>query len=596
MSQAVKSRDTTEHPKPRQKPGAACEECRRRKLRCDRRQPQCRLCEASGVECQVITARQSRGPKRGYLKVLQDRIAALEGALLQHQSTINLSGPTDDHSLDAPLLDDQIDLSGWQLPMMDDEMPVHGVYAASKTNSSSGALTTDGRSGVNSTSPPHRSSSIPVDLTMQDVTSRINGIEHMDDICELKISDLIQADLDQLYFDRIHHFMPIQHQSCYFSWRRQPVKTEAQSCLQYAIWTLGASVSALRENIGDSLYQYARRGLEALDSKNTSLASTDLEQVQAWLLLAIYEFMGVDFRRGWISAGRAFRLIQLNWLHGTDGWDLTRAQTDWIESEQKRRTFWMAYCLDRFVSMRTGSPPTFSERVAIRLPCPEANFQNDQPILMGFLSDALATDTSIASTFTECIVVATISGRALSHRNQCLAEDLYFSAAEDFWNRHQWINAILTQRMEAFAAKSPLEMQQQADPMLLFISLMWQTIILHLYQTMACVIPSNDEKRDLITEYKKRSSAAAQEIVDLTNKLSHLNSLKVHPLTLIPLSLCVEFLILYHKPGDVFTKQLQDIAEAMRGLKRFNNLGQGVMQLFEDQLHTNGPFQASTVH
>ncbi|KAL6232513.1 hypothetical protein BDW75DRAFT_217723 [Aspergillus navahoensis] len=596
MSQAVKSRDTTEPTRPRQKPGAACEECRRRKLRCDRRQPQCRLCEASGVECQVITARPSRGPKRGYLKVLQDRIAALEGALLQHQSTINPSGPPDDHSLDAPLLDDQIDLSGWQLPIMDDDTPLHGVYAASKTNSSSGTLTTDGGSGVNATSPPHRSSSIPVDLTMQDIASHIKGMDNVEDICELKISDLIQADLDQLYFDRIHHFMPIQHQSCYFSWRRQPVKTEAQSCLQYAIWTLGASVSALRENIGGSLYQYARRGLEVLDSKNTSLASTDLEQVQAWLLLAIHEFMGVDFRRGWISAGRAFRLIQLNWLHGTDGWDLTRAQTDWIESEQKRRTFWMAYCLDRFVSMRTGSPPTFSERVAIRLPCPEANFQNDQPILMGFLSDALATDNSIASTFTECIVVATISGRALSHRNQCLAGDLYFSAAEDFWNRHQWINAILTQRMEAFSTKYPLDMQQQADPMLLFISLMWRTIILHLYQTMACVIPSNDEKRDLIMEYKKRSSAAAQEIVDLTNKLSHLNSLKVHPLTPIPLSLCVEFLILYHKPGDVSTKQLQDITEAMRGLKRFNNLGQGVMQLFEDQLDTNSPFQASTVH
>ncbi|KAL4819970.1 fungal-specific transcription factor domain-containing protein [Aspergillus spinulosporus] len=596
MSQHVKSPEPTGSPKPRQKPGAACEECRRRKLRCDRRQPQCRLCEASGVECQVITARPSRGPKRGYLKVLQERIAALEGALLQHQSTTSLSGPTDDHSLDAPLLDDQIDLSGWQLPVMDDETSLNGVYAASKANSSSGTLMTNAGSGVNSISPPHRSSSIPVDLTMPDVDSHIKGIENVEDMCEPKISDLIQADLDQLYFDRVHHFMPIQHQSCYFSWRRQPVKTEAQSCLQYAIWTLGASVSALHENIGHSFYQYARRGLEALDSKNMSLASTDLEQVQAWLLLAIHEFMSVDFRRGWISAGRAFRLIQLNWLHGTDGWDLTRAQTNWIESEQKRRTFWMAYCLDRFMSMRTGSPPTFSERVAIRLPCPEANFQNDQPILMGFLSDALAADTCITSTFTECIVVATISGRALSHRNQCLAGELYFSAVDDFWNRHQWINAILTQRMEAFSVKYPLDMQQQTDPMLLFISLMWRTIILHLYQTMACVVPSHDEKRDLVTEYKKRSSAAAQEIVDLTNKLSHLNSLKVHPLTPIPLSLCVEFLILYHKPGDVFTKQLQDITEAMRNLRRFSNLGQEVLQLFDDQLLTTSPFQASTVH
>ncbi|THC89926.1 hypothetical protein EYZ11_010608 [Aspergillus tanneri] len=516
MSQAIEGRVTTPPPRPRQKPGAACEECRRRKLRCDRRQPQCGLCESSGVECQVITERPSRGPKRGYLKGLQARIAALEGALLQQQTSTNLNGSTDSHPLNAPLLDEQLDLSGWQLPIMDDEVPLHNVYAASKTNSSSGTLITDGGS--------------------VDITSCMKRTESVGDL---------------------------------------------------------SSVSAPYENIGDSLYQHARRGLEALDCKNTSLASTDLEQVQAWLLLAIHELMGVDFRRGWISAGRAFRLIQLNWLHGTDGTHLTRVQTDWIESEQKRRTFWMAYCLDRFVSMRTGSPPTFSERVAIRLPCSEVNFQNDQPILMGFLADALASNTTLPSTFTECIIVATISGRALSHRNQCLVGDVYFSAAEDFWNRHQWINAILAQRMDAFSAKYPLDMQH-ADPMLLFISLMWRIIILHLYQTMTCVIPSNDEKRDFVMEYRKRSSMAAQDIVDLAQKLSHLNSLKVHPLTLIPLSLCVEFLMLYHKPGDAFTQQLQDITEAMRGLKRFNNLGHGVLQLFEDQALTS-PIQASTV-
>ncbi|EED12116.1 conserved hypothetical protein [Talaromyces stipitatus ATCC 10500] len=595
MSQSAESRETTPSLRPRQKPGAACEECRRRKLRCDRRQPQCGLCEASGVECQVITARSSRGPKRGYLKVLQARIAALEGVLLQQQGINNVSEPSDEHSLDVPLLDDQIDLSGWQLPMIDDETPLHDLYDSSKTsNSSSRTVITDSGSGPNPIPSQERNSNISIDLTMPELAPRTKIVENVDDISEPKISDLMQADLDQLYFDRIHHSIPIQHPSRYFSWRRQPVKTEAQSCLQYAIWTLGASVSALYENIGDSLYQYARRGLEALDSVDTSLASTDLEQVQAWLLLAIHEFMTVDIRRGWISAGRAFRLIQLNWLHGTDGSDLLRGQTDWIESEQKRRTFWMAYCLDHFMSMRTGSPPTFSETVAIRLPCPEANFQNDQPILMGFLSDALAPDTIITSTFTECIIVATISGQALSHRNQCLVGDFYFSTTEDFWNRHQWIDGILTQRMEAFSAKYTTDMQQ-ADPMLLFIGLMWQTIILHLYQTMTCAVPSNDGKRDLIAEYKKRSTVAAQEIVDLTNKLSQVNSLKVHPLTLIPLSLCVEFLMLYHKPGDALTKQLQDITAAMRGLKRFNNLGQGVFQLFEDHVIAR-PVQASTVH
>ena len=66
---------------PQHKLGLACEECRRRKLRCDRRQPSCGLCETSGVECQ-ITARPPRGPQRGYLKILQNRIGKVKLALL----------------------------------------------------------------------------------------------------------------------------------------------------------------------------------------------------------------------------------------------------------------------------------------------------------------------------------------------------------------------------------------------------------------------------------------------------------------------------------------------------------------------------------
>lgn len=63
---------------PRQKPGVACEECRRRKLRCDRRRPQCGNCQSAGVACQVTT-RSPRGPKQGYLKSLQARIGESGG-------------------------------------------------------------------------------------------------------------------------------------------------------------------------------------------------------------------------------------------------------------------------------------------------------------------------------------------------------------------------------------------------------------------------------------------------------------------------------------------------------------------------------------
>ncbi|TVY17315.1 Citrinin biosynthesis transcriptional activator mrl3 [Lachnellula arida] len=68
----------------------ACEECRRRKLRCDSREPQCGVCRDSGATCEFIVGRALRGPKKGYFKELKDRVVTLERQLsLQQQA-----GPT----------------------------------------------------------------------------------------------------------------------------------------------------------------------------------------------------------------------------------------------------------------------------------------------------------------------------------------------------------------------------------------------------------------------------------------------------------------------------------------------------------------------
>ena len=84
---------------PRQLPGPACEECRKRKLRCkecaqrkpiasligtdadtkpqptgDRQRPQCGTCADAGIVCEINNNRLARGPKKGDLKALRSRI------------------------------------------------------------------------------------------------------------------------------------------------------------------------------------------------------------------------------------------------------------------------------------------------------------------------------------------------------------------------------------------------------------------------------------------------------------------------------------------------------------------------------------------
>jgi hypothetical protein len=91
--------------------------------------------------------------------------------------------------------------------------------------------------------------------------------------------------------------------------------------------------------------------LEELENTCTDICLVDVEQVQAWILVAIYEFLRSNYCHGWKSAGRSFRLVQLMRLYTIDSPNSIHNQGDWIITEEMRRTFWMAYSLDLFASV-----------------------------------------------------------------------------------------------------------------------------------------------------------------------------------------------------------------------------------------------------
>ncbi|KAI0109238.1 fungal-specific transcription factor domain-containing protein [Nemania sp. FL0031] len=557
----------------RQRPGGACEECRRRKLRCDRQHPQCGVCAAAGVACFTTTTRAPRGPKRGYLKAMQARIAALEGAVNQQQADGDSNDPVCTDNGTDDFFTPDIEQLGWQwdFPTIDTESFLHDASLAIPPpyGSSTGSTTTGSESAV----------SAPLTRPFDDVASpealhSLAAFEDASGFCTTNVSSLMQAELDQLYFDRVDSCMPIIHQGRYSSWARQTTKTRQQLGLQYTLWTAAAAASAHYQGMGDSLYHEARRLIRDPEEGLTSPTTTEIEHVQAWLLLAIHELMFIDFRRGWISAGRAFRLIQLDWARYTNDLGSECASAQWIEAEQRRRTFWMAYCLDRFMSLRSGSPPTFSEQNIIRLPAPEAAFQNDGYVLTGCLTDAIASrDTIQTSPFTECIVVATMAGRALSHQHLVATQP---NPPRDFWDRHQLINSVMMPRMAAFPLKYPPAMQE-ADPVLMFVNLMWRATVLFSQVPVLAehAVSAADDGGFVVAEYARRSSLAGQEVVSIAKKLTQVNWFKIHPLMPIPLSLCSELLNSQSGLDESVEKCLPLVQEVMNDIKRFNNLGRG---------------------
>jgi hypothetical protein len=177
---------------------------------------------------------------------------------------------------------------------------------------------------------------------------------------------------DQLYFDRVHPSVPIFNQSRYFAQQTRHAGhgdiPDHKLCLQYAMWTLAMALSSQFEASRTPLYNETRQMLEALDMAEDDVARVRIEQVQAWLLIAFYEFSRVNFRRGWVSAGRAFRLVQLAKLHEIDSPGVGLDGGDPVLVEERRRTFWVAYCLDRLICMKSQWPLTLVEEVvSIRL-------------------------------------------------------------------------------------------------------------------------------------------------------------------------------------------------------------------------------------
>jgi len=133
------------------------------------------------------------------------------------------------------------------------------------------------------------------------------------------------------------------------------------------MWALAASVTDKYEKLQEHFYQRARKYAQMDEMRGHGEGSISLAHCQMWILTSTYEFRQMFFPKAWHSVGRGVRLAQMMQLHLLDGVGLDVKQClpppkDWTELEERRRTFWLAFCVDRYASISTGWPITIDER------------------------------------------------------------------------------------------------------------------------------------------------------------------------------------------------------------------------------------------
>lgn len=171
---------------------------------------------------------------------------------------------------------------------------------------------------------------------------------------------------DNIFFEKIYPMMPIIHRSRYFANLNLAPQMRPPICLRYMMWCHAASVSDKYFFLHNHFYQRSRKYAEADEMKGFGEAVISVGHCQTWILIGTYEFRMIYFPRAWLSVGKAARLALMMGLNRLDGVGLDVKQSilppkDWAEREERRRTFWMAFCTDRYASIGTGWPLAIDE-------------------------------------------------------------------------------------------------------------------------------------------------------------------------------------------------------------------------------------------
>lgn len=117
------------------------------------------------------------------------------------------------------------------------------------------------------------------------------------------------------------------------------------------------SYTSGRQSQADQLFAEASR----LSAEETGFPT--LESAQSRLVQVLYLLMSSRFNQAWYTFGHALQIISALGLHRRDNPKRSSSQGDYdyITEQCKRRTFWVAYTLDKYLAIVFGRPQHYHD-------------------------------------------------------------------------------------------------------------------------------------------------------------------------------------------------------------------------------------------
>ncbi|CAG8229191.1 unnamed protein product [Penicillium salamii] len=321
-----------------------------------------------------------------------------------------------------------------------------------------------------------------------------------------------------LYHMFPHSRFPLWLKTC-------PTKSAEDKMLLYSMMALGSVFSNKSDKLG-AMKQYARIARFAINKSQHKLS---LQLAQSHIIMSLWYYATGSLAGSWDSIGAAGRAVFGLRYNVESGGVVNQTQTNdyglhpQALIECRRRTFWIAFVLDRFSSLYSASLTSISSDAALlRLPCREEIYEAQQyatvPYFQTFLNYSATSpenDRSTLSAMAFMIEIMAVWGDVSLHvtRLPHIPPEAYNRLSEDFHativqKANHWIN-----RLPDYLAFSSMNMernirQRKADTFI-SIHLFYHASLMKLYrharyQTL---------RPEILAQYIHRARYHAVEII-----------------------------------------------------------------------------------
>ncbi|TVY75878.1 Citrinin biosynthesis transcriptional activator ctnR [Lachnellula suecica] len=479
----------------------SCVSCRKRKLKCDRLKPKCATCVRLRHECEYPERRRNLGSRRRNMKELEERLAQVETKLVAEQNMAGKTQYSSGENMDADwnFLADNMDI-----PLDDAELLNEPLVMQTSGFGFEGLMPS---------------------LPMGDPFSHeLIGLGLQEPLPPQDVID----DLYTIYFEKFHSFIPMMHKLRFFASLDRAPHMRPPTCLLYAMWLTAASLSEKYASYEDLFYERTRRYLQAAEMHGHGEQFVSIYHAQTWGLTAWYEAKKTFFSRSWMSTGRMARLVQMLGLHRLDGEGqdvkmILPPPRDWIEREERRRTFWAAFYGDRWASSGTGWPMSINEKeIMTNLPAPEESFERGIEHPTVSLDQALAGEgASKWSPYAGVILSAALFGHNFQHLHGKDSDERPDDISNgQFWKRHRKMDNVLSNTFLFLPdhLRLPYGLREM-NVVFIHMNIHSSTICLH--QAAVRTAKRYHTGSNIIRQSSTRSLMAAEEISNIMRLVSH---------------------------------------------------------------------------